>query len=101
MTTTDIKPLAPRFLTHTAEYDYKNYFLRLPPEYSYDDVFRPGFWAHHGQKLHKYDLIRIVDTAGSFDCLMTVVALRLGEPVLALYAGVPPQTAIAQRKVAA
>jgi hypothetical protein len=93
-TATDFKKLPPTFITHRAEFDYATYFLKLPAQYTYADLFHPEFWDFHQKKLQRCDLVRVVSESEKFDVMLTVTGKSFGVQVK-LYAGHPPAPASA------
>ena len=85
-------------LTKRAEYEYSSYFVQLPPQYSYADMFNPVFWAHH-QRLNKFDIIRVVAHDWSFDVMLTVVAKTKGGANVQLHPLLPAEPGEIELKV--
>ena len=89
-TTADLKPLSPSLLSHRAEFDYATFFLKLPPNYGFEDLFKPELWSFHEKKLSRHDMIRVVgENPAPFDVMLTITSKSLGVQV-ALYGGLLP-----------
>ncbi len=72
-----VKQLSAGHLRNLADYDFSRYFVHLPPDYEYEDIFRPVFWAHF-PRLKKYDVIRVIAHDWSWDVTVTVLAKTPG-----------------------
>lgn len=82
-------------LDHRADYLYTSYFARLAPDITFDDLFRPQFWAHHYKKLNTDDVVRCKAADGSFDVTVTVVSKEEGGIVMGLWPKYPNADVVA------
>jgi hypothetical protein len=86
------KKLQTNAFGHTYEQFHRLWFAQLEPGVLFEDLFFPRFWSHHALKLKPRDQIRVRAHDGSFDVMLTVVAVPTGGVVVDLWPRFPKGT---------
>lgn len=94
-----ITPLPAHALTSTAEFWYSTYSVGVGPSSKsvhcpagtkVTDLFKPQFWVHHAKRLKQGDLVRVRAVDGSWDVMITAVAVASGAVVMEPWPKLPP-----------
>lgn len=75
---TVFKMLAPMTKVDGAEFRRTYRGIEVPPGTTLEDIKRPGYWAHHADKIQKLDLLDIVASDFSLDVQARVIAKKDG-----------------------
>ena len=70
-------------------FKYSEYFRRLEPGVTFEQIFQPAFWLHVKGKLRQDDVIRLQAYDRSFDVLVTVRAVVAGGVIMRFLSGDP------------
>jgi hypothetical protein len=65
-----MKTLHPTKMRNAAEYVRTQHHIVVDPDHSMEDVTRPGYWAHHVDRLRIHDLIDVIGEG--FDATLRV-----------------------------
>lgn len=78
-------------LNSTADFVHQRFAVRLPPGFTYGDIFNPVFWSHYARPggLKEMDVIRVVAHDWSWDVMVTVRAMTRGGANVQLHPVIP------------
>jgi hypothetical protein len=69
-------------LQQLQDFVHDRHFVKLPPQFTFGDLFLPTFWSYHRNKLKQYDTVRVVAFDHSFDVDLTVVDVNVTGAVM-------------------
>jgi hypothetical protein len=71
------------------------YFLRLPKDHTFDDLFNPRYWAQLQKqgRLREHDIIRVQAYDKSFDMFLTVMSMVPGAVNVSVWPRMPANVA--------
>ncbi|NLS19901.1 hypothetical protein HGP16_25515 [Rhizobium sp. P40RR-XXII] len=71
-----MKTLHPTKMRNAAEYVRTQHHVIVDPDHTIEDVLKPGYWAHHAERIRVYDLIDVIHN--DFDLTLRVTGRGIG-----------------------
>lgn len=81
------KVLTPHALHNQADYDRAVWFVEVDNDTTLADILRPGYWAHHYEKVRRGSLLEVMSEDGELDVTLRVLDSEIGAVTVRLREG--------------
>lgn len=74
-----------------AEQHYSTYFVMVPEDVGYEELFHPAYWRHVKGNLKPLAMVRVRRSDSAYDVFLTVRIVIAGGVVMEYHGGRPPR----------